>query len=184
MSTENPWTTLSSQEVYANPWMSVREDQVIRPDGNPGIYGVVSTRLAAGVVALTADRDVVLIGQYRYPTEQYSWEIIAGGGPIEDSPREIASRELREEAGLVAASYRQLGGPIQVSNCISSEIAHLYLATDLTETARDPDPTEVLEVRTVPFQQAIEMVETGGVTDALTVMALLLARPVVEAGSS
>lgn len=175
MSSENPWSTVGSRHVYSNPWMSVREDDVIRPDGTLGIYGVVSTRVAAGVVALTADEHVVLIGQYRYPTEQYSWEIIAGGGDASDDPEAVAHRELREEAGLLAARLTPLGGPIQVSNCISAEIAHLFLATGLTETAPDPDPTEVLAVRTVPFAGAIAMVTAGEITDGLSVMGLLLA---------
>ncbi|MCB0338105.1 MAG: hypothetical protein KDD53_00810, partial [Bdellovibrionales bacterium] len=68
----NPWKKLSDKIVYSNDWISVREDQVIRPDGKPGIYGVVSSRVATGVVALTDQNDIHLIGQYRYPTEQYS----------------------------------------------------------------------------------------------------------------
>jgi 8-oxo-dGTP pyrophosphatase MutT (NUDIX family) len=180
MSTDSPWTTLSSREIYANPWMSVREDQVIRPDGNPGIYGVVSTRVAAGVVAIDDSGGVVLVGQYRYPTEQYSWEIIAGGGPSGDDPEVIARRELQEEAGLEAATLRPLGGPMQLSNCISSEIGHLFLATDLSATASSPDPTEVLELRTVPLQAAVRMVEAGEITDAFSVMGLLLAGRLVD----
>ena len=156
--------------------MSVREDQVIRPDGTLGIYGVVSTRVAAGVVAVTEANEVVLIGQYRYPTEQYSWEIIAGGGPAEDAPELIAARELREEAGMTAASLELLAGGIQLSNCISSEIAHLYLATGLAETTPDPDPTEVLEVRRAPLAEAVAMVAAGEITDALSIMGLFLAR--------
>lgn len=174
MSTENPWTTTGTRTVYRNPWISVREDQVIRPDGTPGIYGVVDTRIAAGVVALTPNDHVYLVGQYRYAIDRYSWEIIEGGGPQTDDPQEIAARELREEAGLIAATWRPLGHEFHLSNCITSEVAYLFLATDLTETTPNPDPTEVLEVRTVPFGRAIDMVRSGEITDSMSVMALLL----------
>lgn len=174
MATDNPWTTISSRRVYENPWISVREDQVLRPDGTPGIYGVVDTRIATGVVAMTADDEVYLVGQYRYPIQQYSWEIVEGGGPRYDHPLEIAMRELEEEAGLVAADWRPLAGEFHLSNCITSEVAYLYLATGLTETAPNPDPTEVLEVRRVPFRQCVDMVRCGDITDSMSVMAILL----------
>ncbi|MDH3498529.1 MAG: NUDIX hydrolase [Acidimicrobiia bacterium] len=179
MPIENPWTTVGTRHIYANDWISVREDQVIRPDGNPGIYGVVSTRIATGVVAMTPDDDVYLVGQYRYPIEQYSWEIIEGGGPATDGPQVIAVRELVEEAGLVAATWRPLVGAIHLSNCISSEVAYLYLATDLTETDPNPDPTEILEVRTVPFSRCLDMVMAGEITDAMSVMGILLTARVI-----
>ena len=175
MSTENPWTTLATRHIYDNPWISVREDQVIRPDGNPGIYGVVTTRTATGVLALTPDDDLYLVGQYRYAIDQYSWEIIEGGGPPEDDPLEIAARELEEEAGLVAREWTRLAGQFHLSNCISSEVAYLYLARDLTATVPNPDPTEVLDVRTVPFASAVDMVVRGEITDAMSVMGILLA---------
>ena len=110
MRTENPWKTLESRLVYSNPWISVREDQVIRPDGQNGIYSVVETRIATGVVALTPERDVYLVGQYRYPTEMYSWEIIQGGADEDEEPLAACKRELQEEAGLIAKDWTPLGG--------------------------------------------------------------------------
>ncbi len=174
MSTDNPWTTTGTRTVYRNPWITVREDQVIRPDGTPGIYGVVDTRIATGVVALTPDDDVYLVGQYRYAIDRYSWEIIEGGGPHWDDPQDIAARELREEAGLTAAGWRPLGHEFHTSNCITSEVAYLFVATDLAQTTPDPDPTEVLAIRTVPFARSLDMVRSGEITDAMSVMALLL----------
>jgi hypothetical protein len=78
MTVQNPWKKLSSKTVYRNPWITVREDQVITPGGHPGIYGVVETRVATGVVALTDDQHIFLVGQYRYPLDVYSWEIPEG----------------------------------------------------------------------------------------------------------
>ena len=168
----NPWTTLSSREVYANPWITVREDRVVRPDGSPGIYGVVSAKIAAGVVALTAADEVVLVGQYRYPLERYSWEIVEGGTDHGETSLQAVQRELREEAGYAAADWERLGGDVHLSNSFSDEVAHLYVARELTPVPRDPDPTEVLAVRHVPFDEALAMVEDGEITDAMSVLAL------------
>ena len=97
------------QEVYENPWISVREDSVIRPDGEPGIYGVVHYKNTAVGVLPVEDDHVYLVGQYRYPLERYSWEIPEGGCPEDEEPLRAAQRELREETGLEARNWRRLG---------------------------------------------------------------------------
>lgn len=171
--TANPWRTLTSREVYANPWISVREDEVVRPDGQPGVYGVVTTRPATGVVALTDDDRVVLVGQYRYTLEEYSWEIVEGGADPGERIEDAIARELQEEAGLTAAHWEPLGAELALSNSVSDERAYLFLATGLTEVADDPEGTEVLQRRIVPLQEAIAMVERGEITDAMSVVALL-----------
>src|SRR5215210_250185 len=102
----NPWIRKTSRRVYENAWISVREDEVVRPDGQPGIYGVVEMQTwALGVVALDDGGQTYLVGQYRYPLELYSWEIPEGGGSPGLSPLESASRELREETGLTAERW-------------------------------------------------------------------------------
>lgn len=175
MSETNPWKTLGSRVVYENPWISVREDDVIRPDGEPGIYGVVDTRIATGVVALTDDEQVYLVGQYRYTTDCYSWEIPEGGTDGDELPLAAAQRELREEAGVEAEHWEQLGGEIHLSNCISSEIGFVYLARGLTVGESAPDGTEELAVRAVPFAEALAMVDDGTITDGISIIALLRA---------
>lgn len=169
----NPWTTRSSRVVYANPWITVREDQVVRPDGSDGIYGVVTTRIATGVVALTAADEVVLVGQWRYPLGRYSWELPEGGTDDGEDPAHAAARELREETGLVAAHWERLGGPVDLSNCISSEVGHLYLARGLTRGSSDPAGDEELVVRTMPLAEALAAVDDGSITDAMSVIGLL-----------
>jgi len=118
---KNPWTTLATRVVYTNPWITVREDKVLRPNGSPGIYGVVETRLATGVLALTPEEDCYLVGQYRYTMHEYSWELIEGGSDPGEDALAAAQRELREEAGLTARDWQPLGGEIHLSNCHSSE---------------------------------------------------------------
>lgn len=170
---ENPWKCLGTREIYQNAWIRLREDQVIRPDGEPGIYGVVETRLAVGVLALTEVDDVYLIGQYRYPTERYSWEIIEGGSEGSELALETARRELREEAGLIAADWFNLGHDLQLSNCYSSEMGRLFVARNFEHCSPQADGTEKLEICKVSFNQALEMVESGEIEDMLSIIALL-----------
>ncbi|MCC6955021.1 MAG: NUDIX hydrolase [Deltaproteobacteria bacterium] len=171
--THNPWKTLGTKIVYKNPWISVREDSVICPDGSEGIYGVVDPKIATGVVALTPNREVYLVGQFRYPLQSYSWEIIEGGADGNESPLAAAQRELAEEAGLVASEWSPIGGEMHLSNCFTSERAFAFLAQNLSETKRSPDATEVLTVKCVPFAETLAMIDRGEITDALSIIALL-----------
>jgi 8-oxo-dGTP pyrophosphatase MutT (NUDIX family) len=182
MSRANPWTTLGSRVVYSNPWLRLREDQVLRPDGNPGIYSVIDTRVAVGVVALTETREVVLIGQYRYPTRRWSWEIVEGGVEAGETAESTAVRELQEEAGLRAGRLSTLGAEVQMSNCISSEMACFFLAEKLATVPASPEPTEVLERRMVPLEKALAMVERGEISDAMSIIGLARAWQCLEAG--
>ena len=174
MAIENPWKTLGSREIYQNPWLRLREDEVIHPNGERGIYGVVETHAATGVCALTPDLEVVLVGQYRYPTESYSWEIVEGGAQPGERPLEAIQRELKEEAGLVARKWGPLAEEIQLSNCISAELGYIYWAEDLMETEACPDDTEILDVKRVPLTKCLQMIESGEITDAVSIMGLLL----------
>jgi 8-oxo-dGTP pyrophosphatase MutT (NUDIX family) len=169
----NPWTTLSRRPVYENPWVAVREDQVIRPDGQPGIYGVVHFKnIAVGVLPVDDQGRVWLVGQYRYTLDQYSWEIPEGGGPEGEPPEATAHRELREETGL-AAGRLELLATAHLSNSVSDEIAYIYRATDLRYGDSAPEGTERLHARPVAWAEAWAMLRRGEITDAMSVIALL-----------
>lgn len=171
----NPWKRLSSSPIYGNEWFAVREDRVIRPNGEPGTYGVVSvSRLATGIVPLWPDGSVTLVGQHRYPLDEYSWEIPEGGGDLTALPLEIAKRELSEEAGIEAATWTYLGR-VHTSNCFSDELCHLFLARDLTQGVSNPDPEEVLETRRIPFEEAVAMTYDGRITDAISIAGIFRA---------
>jgi 8-oxo-dGTP pyrophosphatase MutT (NUDIX family) len=170
--TKSPWRTLASREVYDNAWISVREDAVIRPDGEQGIYGVVHYKnIAIGVLAIEDDF-IYLVGQYRYPLGSYSWEIPEGGCAEGEDPLAAARRELEEETGLRAANWEMLG-QAHLSNSVSDEIAVWFLATNLTQGQHNPDGTEQLNVRRVRFQEAIQLASSGEITDALSLLAIM-----------
>lgn len=172
---ENPWSTTNSKKVYDNPWIAVREDQIINPNGNPGIYGVVSFKnLAIGIIPIDAQGNTWLVGQYRYTLDIYSWEIPMGGGPKNELPLEAAKRELREETGLTANKWTEIL-QIHTSNSVTDELGIAYLAQDLSQGPTDFEDTEDLQIRKLPLSEAVQLVMDGKITDAISIAALLKA---------
>jgi len=170
----NPWTTLSTREVYRNPWIRVREDQVRNPRGGRGIYGVVEYRnRAVGVIPIDDDGFTWLVGQYRYTHDSYEWEIPEGGCPEGETLEACARRELREETGLEAGSLTVLAAGLQLSNSVSDERAYLFVARDLSHVGAEPEDTEELTVWRLPLAEAIAMAVDGRIRDAMSVIGLL-----------
>lgn len=171
--TLNPWTITSKHEKYDNPWINVTEYKVLNPAGNHGIYGMVRFKnLAIGVLPLDADMNTYLVGQYRFPLEQYSWEMPEGGGPIGIDPLNSAKRELLEETGLKATEWTEIQR-MHLSNSVSDELAIIYLARDLKQFEAEPEETEQLIIKKVPFDEVYQMVCRGEITDSMTVAAVL-----------
>jgi ADP-ribose pyrophosphatase len=167
-----PWVRNSRRVAYENAWITIWHDEVTRPDGAPGVYGVVHfANLAVGVLAIDDADRVLLVGQHRYALDAYSWEIPEGGVPIGETALDGARRELREETGIDAATWRELARS-HLSNSVSDELAVLYLATGLTSGTATPDGTEALDIRWLPFEEVLEMTLDGRITDALTVIAV------------
>lgn len=170
---QNPWKTLSTKPIYDNPWISVREDQIINPAGNPGIYGVISFKnTAIGIIPVDSENNTWLVGQYRYALQAYSWEIPMGGCPLSEDNLSGAQRELKEETGLIAQKWQEIMC-IHPSNSVSSEQGFVYLAQELTQLETEHEETEVLEIKKLPLKQAVDMVLTGEITDAISVAGLL-----------
>lgn len=175
------WRTLSSRLVYANPWLSVREDQVALPSGATITYGVASTGRCVGMLPFLDPGTVLLVRQYRYLAGRITWEMPTGGVHAGETPEAAAQRELAEEAGFAAGRLVPVS-VMHTSKSILDETAHLYLAADLRPHELPPDETEVLERRRVPFERALELVIGGEVLDAMTIVAVLLAARLQAAG--
>ena len=167
----NPWTTLSSAVQYDNPWIRVTEHAVIHPSGRQGIYGTVHYKNQAVGVAPYEAGWVWMVGQYRYPLARFSWEIPEGGSPFGEDVLATAQRELAEETGLVAGKYEKLL-EIHLSNSVSDEWGIVYLATELTQGHAHPEDTETLKVEKWRLETVYEAIESGEITDSLTVAAI------------
>lgn len=169
----NPWKILSEEKIYDNPWIGLTEYQVLNPSGNPGIYGKVHFKnLAIGVLPLDDDLNTYLVGQFRFPVNAYSWEMPEGGGLHAHEPLDSAKRELLEETGLKANRWSELQR-IHLSNSVSDELSILYLARGLEQHEAEPEETEQLVIKKVPFAEVYRMVCNNEITDSMTVAAVL-----------
>lgn len=180
MEENNPWKTLDSKLIYANPWISLTEHAVVNPNGGEGIYGEVHFKnYAIGIVAIDDDNKIWLVGQYRYPLKQYSWELPEGGGPLNKDPLDSAKRELLEETGLVAAEWKEILR-MHLSNSVCDELAIIYLAKDFTQLEAQPEETEQLQVKKVALEDAYQMVIRGEITDSMSVAGILRMKLLME----
>lgn len=171
----DPYRVEGRQLCIDSPWIRLRQDRYRHRKGVDGSYLVVGfPRTACGVLALDAGDQVVLVGQWRYPLEQYSWELPEGGGEHHESPFEAARRELAEEAGLAARIWEPLAH-FHPSNASTDEEAFLFLARDLhaAEAVHQPDGNEELVLRREPFAACLARVLSGELSDSLTAMAIL-----------
>ncbi|MFT7590036.1 MAG: ADP-ribose pyrophosphatase [Limisphaerales bacterium] len=168
---KNPWKTKSKQFIYNNSWIKIEEHQVVNPAGGDGIYGVVHYHNLALAIIPFDGTHTWLVGQYRYPLEEYNWEIPAGGGPFGEDILEAAKRELLEETGITASSWKVIQ-KMQISNSTGDEIGYIYLAETLEFGSAQPTDEEELSLIRIPIQEAFDRVRSGELTDSLTVAGL------------
>jgi len=170
---KNPWTVISSKLIYDSQWINLTEYDVINPGGGKGIYGKVHFKnRAIGIVVLDEDLNTYLVGQYRFTLDEYSWEIPEGGGGFDEDPMDAAKRELLEETGIIADSWEKLLD-FHLSNSVCDEQGHIFLARGLQFTDAEPEETEQLAVKKLPFEEAYQMVLRGEITDSLAVAGIL-----------
>jgi 8-oxo-dGTP pyrophosphatase MutT (NUDIX family) len=164
-------TTLSSREVYRNHWMRLREDEILRSNGQKGIFGVVDKNDAAIILPIDQGR-VWLVEQFRYTIQERAIELPQGGWEMEiDNPEELARGELKEEMGLDAAQMTYLGW-LWIAYGFTRQKHHIFLATGLTQSEKDPDPEEHdLAIHCVSIGEFEEMMLTGVIRDNCTLAA-------------
>lgn len=171
----SPWQKLSSKIVYQNPWIKIREDKVIRPDGKKGIYGYVDTTDCVGIVAINGNDEIYLIKQWRYVGKMNTIELPWGGCEHGENPLHAAKRELLEETGLVAKKWSSLGYFVLYPS-LSTEKSYLYLAKDLKLLKSQPEGSEKLLVFKLPFKKAYQWAIKRKINDSFSTAAILRAK--------
>ena len=173
------WKTLDSRYLWESQWYNLRQDRLRTPEGHEFTYTIIEHPGAVWVVPVTRDGQVVLIWSYRYAIDDWCYEIPAGGLGSAGDPEEVARRELLEEVGGTAADLSYVG-QFYTSNGISNEVAYVYLATGvgLGETHREP--TELMEMRLVPVEEALRMARVGEISDGPSALALFLCQPLLD----
>jgi 8-oxo-dGTP pyrophosphatase MutT (NUDIX family) len=169
--------TLSSRQVYANNWMTVREDRIRRADGTDGIYGVIDKPTYALVIPRDGDR-LHLVEQFRYAIGERRWEFPAGTAPdrAAQDPADLAVRELKEETGLVAGRM-ELIGHLDVAPGMSSQSGTVWLATELTEGPAERELSEQdMRAAWFPAAEFEAMARRGEISDSQSLAAYLLLR--------
>ena len=170
---KNPWITHKTIEIFDNPWIEVTEHEVTNPGGGASLYGKVHFKnYAIGILALDEDMNTWLVGQWRYPLNEYSWELPMGGGPLHEDKLESAKKELREETGISATHWEEIT-KIHLSNSVSDEVGYGYLAKGLTFGETEFEETEDLTIKKLPFSAVVEMCMKGEITDSLSVATIL-----------
>ena len=177
---ENPWTKLSGEVKYENPWIKVTEDKVKNPVGKDGIYGVVHFKThAIAIIPLDQNNNTWIVGQYRYPLDSYEWEVVEGGCPEGTSPIETAKRELIEEVGLKAEHFEMIL-EMQLSNSTTDELSYTYIARGLSYVGEEPEEDEQLAIRKLPFEEVYHMVLRGEIRDGLSVASIFKAKLLLD----
>jgi 8-oxo-dGTP pyrophosphatase MutT (NUDIX family) len=172
--TKGPYQVLSSRNVYENPWVSVREDRVIRPGGKEGYFGIIELKAGSTVLALTPQSEVYLVQEYKYGIERNSIELMSGALEASETPLEAARRELKEELGLEAIEWIDLGMVNPFTTAVHAP-NYMFLALGVREGESNPDEGEVLEIIKTPFSNAIDMVMRSEITHSASCVLILKA---------
>ncbi len=177
---KNPWTVLNSEKIYENPWITVFHNDVLNPSNKEGIYGIIKYKyLALGVIPLDDEYNTWIVGQYRFPLEKYSWEIPEGGGPLDVDPLISIKRELEEECGIHAKEWVKIQD-FHLSNSVTDEFGHLYIAKKLSFVNSHPDEDEQLQVKKVHFDELFEMAQNGTITDGMSLISIYKTKYLID----
>lgn len=179
MENKGPFQVLSSEQVYRNPWISVREDKVIRPGGNEGIFGVIEMQTGSTVLAIDEENMIYLVKEYKYGIEKDSMELMSGAIDEGESPLDAAKRELEEEIGIEAKEWVDFGLVNPFTTIVNSP-NYMFLAMGITKSEQNLDEGEVLEIEKVPFSEAVNMVMKSEITHAASCVLILKANEYLQ----
>lgn len=171
----NPYITKSSKTVYQNPWIRIREDEIVRPDGSDGIYGVVESNNSVIVAVLNENQEILLVNSYSYPAQRWHWELPGGGGNSEEDYIEASKRELIEETGIDASRWMLLA-ETRVCDGLMTEKMATMLATGITMGDRpvSDDSQLIRDMKFVSLDEVYEMIKRDEIDEGQTLTALYL----------
>ena len=171
---KGPWIVKGSRQVFRNPWVEVVEDDVVGPNGKPTVFGVVKIRSGASVLAMDDEGNVYLTKEFHYGVGEETIEVVSGGADDGEEPIETAKRELKEEIGIEASDWKDLGivHP-PTTNAISP--SRIFLARDLTFSEPSPEENEQIKMLKVPFDEAVRMVMDSEITHAASCVVIMKA---------
>ena len=163
-----------SVHKYKNKWIEVVEDQVIRPDGRKGIFGIISMKGGTNILPVDKDGYVYLIEEFHYAIGKNGIETSHGGRGEKEGFLAAAKRELKEELGITAKKWKQLGVVEPFTNIMKSQ-QKLYLAEDLVISENNPDADEDIKIIRVKLGKAVDMVMEGKINYATSCLLILMA---------
>jgi ADP-ribose pyrophosphatase len=169
-----PWTIQETSQKYQDSFISVREDQVLRPDGQPGMYATVNMKPGVAILAIDSDNIVYLARQFRYALGQESIEVVCGAIEEDEPPLETAKREVQEEVGIKAEEWISLG-VFHIDTSIVHCPVYLFMARQLTFTQTNQEGTETIERLKVSFDTAVQMVMDSKITHGPSCVLILKA---------
>jgi ADP-ribose pyrophosphatase len=168
------WTILETKEKFSNGFFKVVEDKVIRPDGKSDRYATIDFEPGASVLPVDDEDNIYLTRQFRYALGRRDLEVISGAIDAGEGPLEAAKRETREELGIEAEEWQEMG-KIEADTSLTNSTAHLFLARKLVFGKPDREPSEDIETVKIPLAKGHQMVVDGDITHDQTVILILKA---------
>ena len=169
-----PWTIQETTQKYQNSFINVHEDQVLQPDGQPGMYATVKMKSCVAILPIDSDRVVYLTRQFRYALGKESIEVVCGAIEEDEPPFEAAQREVQEELGIKAKEWIDLG-VFDLDTSIVHCPVYLFLTKHLSFTQTNQEGTETIEKLRMPLEAAVQMVMDSKITHAPSCLLILKA---------
>lgn len=175
----SPFKLISTEIKYQNPWLSVREDKVVRPDGKEGIFGVATMQNGVAILLMDDDGDVYLAKEYKYAVDTETIACFGGATDEGEQPIDTARRELEEESGLKAKELIPLGF-IDPLTTILKQREYCFLAKGVSSGEKSLEDFEVINTMKVPFETAVDWAMTGKISHSASVATILRAKIYLE----